>query len=96
VSIRVYAFENKPLQDTYYVNLIRALASQGFIITNADVVVVFSSIIFVAAPGSDSILTMSGFKLLTLVVSNGDNTGVFASINQELIGQIDRSRSDGT
>jgi hypothetical protein len=32
---------------------------------------------------------------LKLVVSSGDKTGVVASINQKLTGQIDRSKSEG-
>jgi hypothetical protein len=39
---------------------------------------------------------MLGFKLLTLVVNDGDHTGVFASINQKLMGQIDGIRSGGS
>jgi hypothetical protein len=38
---------------------------------------------------------MLGYKLLTLLVGNGDNTGVFASINHKLIGQVDGIRPDG-
>jgi len=33
---------------------------------------------------------------VTLVVNNGDDTGVLASINQKLIGQIDGIRSGGS
>ncbi len=38
---------------------------------------------------------MMGFKLLTLVVSSGDKTGVVASINKKQTGQIDWSKSEG-
>jgi hypothetical protein len=77
------------------VNLIRASTSYRFIIYKVLVVDRFSFVVSIAASGFDSILTMLGFKLLTLAVSNGANIGVFALINQKLIGQVDVIRSSG-
>jgi hypothetical protein len=35
---------------------------------------------------------MLGFKLLPSVVNNGDNTGVFVSINEKWMDQVDEIR----
>ncbi|MBV2345713.1 hypothetical protein KUM20_24225, partial [Escherichia coli] len=89
-------FEDNPSYDTDAVNLIRASASYGFIITKASALGRFSLADSITALSSDSVSTMLGFKLLTLVVSSGDKTGVDASINQKLTGQRDGSKSEGT
>jgi hypothetical protein len=49
-----------------------------------DSLTIFASI---ATSGFNSVVTTLGFNLLTLVVKSGDKIGVFASINQKLIGQ---------
>ena len=82
MSISASAFEDTPSCDTNAVNLIRASASYGFIITKAAAVERFSLAAFIA----HSVSTMLGFKLLTLVVSSGDKTSVDASINQKITG----------
>ena len=70
--MRPSAFEdNYPSYATDAVNLIRASASYGFIITKAGVVGRFSLAVSIATSSSDSVSAMLGFTLLTLVGNSG-------------------------